>query len=775
MMSTGANALTKAVYVTFSQRGDVMRNSFVRCFCVALVANLAACGGSDFSDNTPAGAGGAAAGSAGAGAGPGGGAGGKAGAPAGTGGAGGTAGVAGASPAGAAGASGAGTAGGGGVGGAGAAGAAAGGSAGGGGAAAGEAGQAGNAGQGGAGAAGQSGAGGQSGTAGAGGAAECEPGQFLCVGDLLRACDDSGKFVDKDACGSGLCNAIAGKCTACKAGAPTGCADEHTQTICGEDGTGSSTAACPDEKSFCSDGQCGACNSAADCPAAKVDCTEAACLDHLCGTTPSPSGTAATIQEAHDCKSRVCDGAGSAISQADPTDLPPSDMNDCTVAICNGVDPGVSNLAPGTPCGEGGKGVCTGDGVCGECVPKDTRCSGNTREICSVLGKWFQSDCSLPTPICSAGACVGVTQLAAGDAHTCAMLSNGHARCWGSSDKGQLGTMKSGPGAKEVVPVEVPQLTNATRLALGGSHSCAILADTTVACWGGNSKGQLGVGAGGLNLQAYPSPVMGLQGVVDIDLGGEFTCASREDGSLYCWGANDHGQLGLGPGAMQLAPKKLPSLAKVKLLAAGGAHMCVANGGGSDVFCWGSDDSGQLGNGQDTVGDQFSPIALSLSGVTLLAGGQAHTCAKSSTDQIICWGEDHGQQLGDKSGGSGDVNKDVPSKTYFSVDTQALALGNVHTCALVNLAIECVGYNESGQVGNGTNTIPLPGMPIAPAAVFRTSNITLTDVAEVVAGGQHTCARLYSGEVLCWGRNAEGQLGIGTGDSLKAYPTQVKW
>jgi alpha-tubulin suppressor-like RCC1 family protein len=328
-----------------------------------------------------------------------------------------------------------------------------------------------------------------------------------------------------------------------------------------------------------------------------------------CGVAPAAKGTAAATQVDHDCKVNVCDGSGAASSAPDVSDVPEPDGTGCTIKSCNaGGFPVTKSVEPGVSCGADGTGVCTGNGLCGVCVPQDTRCTGNTREVCTSKGTWSPADCSSTTPICSAGACVGVTQLAAGGAHTCALLSNGHVRCWGSSDKGQLGTMKSGPGTKENAPVELPSLTNATQLALGGSHSCAVLADTTMACWGDNASGQLGLGPGGSSVQASPSPVATLQGVKKISLGGAFTCAVREDGSLYCWGANDHGQLGVVTPGMQVAPKQVETLVGVSQLACGGSHACAAIANGATVSCWGSDSDGQLGNGDSSAEDKKFPL-----------------------------------------------------------------------------------------------------------------------------------------------------------------------
>jgi alpha-tubulin suppressor-like RCC1 family protein len=498
-----------------------------------------------------------------------------------------------------------------------------------------------------------------------------------------------------------------------------------------------------------------------------------------CGVAPAAKGTAAATQVDHDCKVNVCDGSGAASSAPDVSDVPEPDGTGCTIKSCNaGGFPVTKSVEPGVSCGADGTGVCTGNGLCGVCVPQDTRCTGNTREVCTSKGTWSPADCSSTTPICSAGACVGVTQLAAGGAHTCALLSNGHVRCWGSSDKGQLGTMKSGPGTKENAPVELPSLTNATQLALGGSHSCAVLADTTMACWGDNASGQLGLGPGGSSVQASPSPVATLQGVKKISLGGAFTCAVREDGSLYCWGANDHGQLGVVTPGMQVAPKQVETLVGVSQLACGGSHACAAIANGATVSCWGSDSDGQLGNGDSSAEDKKIPVGIpSFGPVQILGAGGLHSCAveNGNSGQVKCWGDDTENPLGFASGGFGKKSQSSPLGGKISVGPAQVALGGQHTCVLAMSLIQCSGNNADGQLGTGKiGILGLPGVPQSPTPVYREGVTVLVDVVEIAAGGNHTCARQSTGEVLCWGRNAEGQLGVGTSDLALAYPKQVK-
>ena len=132
-----------------------------------------------------------------------------------------------------------------------------------------------------------------------------------------------------------------------------------------------------------------------------------------------------------------------------------------------------------------------------------------------------------------------VVQIAAGNTHSCALLSDGTVRCWGANDQGQLG---SPTPAQSDTAVTVPRVDQAIAIAAGDSHTCALLRDGSVMCWGSNYHGQLGDGS--RTTWYIPSHVRDLTGAVELALGNSHSCARRADRVVLCWGSNDYGELG---------------------------------------------------------------------------------------------------------------------------------------------------------------------------------------------------------------------------------------
>lgn len=198
----------------------------------------------------------------------------------------------------------------------------------------------------------------------------------------------------------------------------------------------------------------------------------------------------------------------------------------------------------------------------------------------------------------------GVQQVALGDFHACALV-NGAVKCWGRNNHGQLGIGLSGDTSNVPLPV-IGLPDGIAQIAAGTEHSCAITAQGEAWCWGNNDHGQLGDGA--TTDHAAPAPVMGLGGrALSMAAGKEHTCALLEDGKVKCWGGGERGQLGNGAWADSLAPVlvQLPAGFRVAQIASGGSHMCARSLGGN-VSCWGWNYAGQLGNG--TFDDANTPI-----------------------------------------------------------------------------------------------------------------------------------------------------------------------
>ncbi len=399
------------------------------------------------------------------------------------------------------------------------------------------------------------------------------------------------------------------------------------------------------------------------------------------------------------------------------------------------------------------------------------------------------------------GTRLAVTQLVSGGSHTCALLSDGTVKCWGRADHGTLGygnTQVIGDDElpSSVGPVSVTTTPGVTvaALAAGASHTCALLSDGTVKCWGLAKDGQLGygntqdIGDDELPSSVGPVSVTTTPGVTVTKLtaGYEHTCALLSDATVKCWGGNFEGELGYGNN-LRIGDDELPSsVGPVSVTTTPGVSVTGLVGGvfetcaflsDSTVKCWGANDSGQLGYGNtDNIGDNelvssVGPIAITTTaGVTAvgLAEGGDFTCAVLSDGTAKCWGENFDGTLG--YGNTTNIgDNELPSSvgsiavtTTPGVTVKQLAAGDFHTCALLSDGtVNCWGENFDGAAGYGnTGTIGDDELPssIAPISVTTAPGVTAVGLT---SGDAFTCALLSDGTVKCWGHNDFGQLGIG--------------
>jgi alpha-tubulin suppressor-like RCC1 family protein len=354
---------------------------------------------------------------------------------------------------------------------------------------------------------------------------------------------------------------------------------------------------------------------------------------------------------------------------------------------------------------------------------------------------------SRTTPVDAIGLSSGMTSVAAGDSHSCATTAGGDVRCWGGNDWGQLG---DGTAVQRPTPVAVSGLATAvSRVAAGYDHTCALGADGTVQCWGADVYGQLGAGAH-LKLLA-PGDVQRLSsGVVQVVAGSSHTCAVTASGSVTCWGSNTDGQLGDDTNLTRSSPVEVPGASTAAIAAGGGSHTCVLTAAGG-VKCWGRNNEGQLGDGTTTP--RTTPVNVSglASGAVAVATGLYHTCAITGVGGVKCWGDNSTYQLGDSSGIGRSTPVDVGG---LASGVAGVAAGESHTCALTTAGgVKCWGRNHEGQLGDGTMAVSAIPVDVAGLA---------SGVVAIAAGQQHTCALTSGGGVKCWGRNYEGQLGVGT-------------
>ena len=349
-----------------------------------------------------------------------------------------------------------------------------------------------------------------------------------------------------------------------------------------------------------------------------------------------------------------------------------------------------------------------------------------------------------------------VTQLTAGSSHTCALISNGTVRCWGSSSDGELGNgvpVDAGAPAQSS-PVQVVNLGFVTQIAAGGLHTCAVLGDGTIRCWGENIRGELGNGSNvDSSTSVQPTAVTG---ATQVTAGLFHTCALINDGTVRCWGKNSDGQLGDGTSTDRSTAVAVSGVSGATQISAGDDFTCARINDGT-VRCWGLNADGQLGDGnRDT--NSLTPVAVSgLSGVRKVAAGSSHTCAivVAGNPGVKCWGINHRGELGHGSI-SGDVTTPIEVALLYPggpASVVDLAAGGDHTCALVSDAtVRCWGLNDSGELGDGSTA--------SAAAPVLTGG--LANATQVTTGTTHSCKLINDGTVACWGGNSQGQVGDGT-------------
>lgn len=365
----------------------------------------------------------------------------------------------------------------------------------------------------------------------------------------------------------------------------------------------------------------------------------------------------------------------------------------------------------------------------------------------------------------------GATAIAAGPYHACALRIDGTVWCWGENGNGQLGI---GSTTDQNAPARVSGIEDAIAITAGGSdaggsngHTCALLRDSSVQCWGDNYAGQLGDDS--TTDRWSPVAVAGGGSYKQISAGQLHTCGVRFSGEAYCWGHNNVGQLGLGNTA---TPQRTPVAmtgglaANVVEISAGGLHTCgrVVTGA---VYCTGSDSAGQLGDGSGTS-TRSTPVEISsLGSVPQITAGYLHTCARAIGGKLRCWGSNTNGQVG-----NGD-NFNQYGPALVSVISNAVQLGKTsfgsHQCAIVvTTHVNCWGDNADGQLGNGL----APNDSNVPVEV-QSDDSSIGGIIDVAGGANFTCALSMFGQVYCWGDNRFGQLGDGT-NTDRPYATQVR-
>ena len=409
-------------------------------------------------------------------------------------------------------------------------------------------------------------------------------------------------------------------------------------------------------------------------------------------------------------------------------------------------------------------------------------------------------------PVAVAGI-TDATAITTGDDHSCALHQAGTISCWGNNSDGQLGdgtlitpiyyetpttteaprrqpnqnttTTQAAPPTlsyrtndySSSVPVGVAGIADATAITAGDGHSCALHQDGTISCWGSNSDGRLGSrtlitpsyyepptttqeprrqpNQNTTTTQAadYSSSVpVGVAGITDataITAGYNHSCALHQNGTISCWGSNGSGQLGNGTYNSSRVPVGVAGITDATAITVNDfyypGHSCALHKGGT-ISCW--------GDGGGTPVDSSVPAAVAgIADATAITAGWQHSCALHQNGTISCWGNNDFGQLGNGT----EDDSSVPVGVVGIADATAITAGDGHSCALhQDGTISCWGGNSDGRLGS-SGTYNDSSVPVGVAGI--------TDATAITAGGAHSCALHQAGTISCWGGNRDGQLG----------------
>ncbi|HIL65378.1 MAG TPA: hypothetical protein EYG33_04340, partial [Candidatus Poseidoniales archaeon] len=356
-------------------------------------------------------------------------------------------------------------------------------------------------------------------------------------------------------------------------------------------------------------------------------------------------------------------------------------------------------------------------------------------------------------PFVNLGTNASIDKIVMGESHSCALFTNGSVKCWGESSVLGLGYSSSNGGfgdgyleTGDTLPfIQFPAGRTATMIEAGKSHTCAVMDNNDLICWGDNSKGQLGLGdtdkrgdsAGEIGTNFAVTSVPTGRTVDSLGLGWDHTCAIWDNASVSCWGGNDNGQLGL-------------------------------------------DSTTSIGDGSGEMGDNLAFVTLPYS-ATQITSGDGFTCAvlqETSTKGVYCWGLNDYGQLGVESttsvgDGAGTSMSSITETDLSATDILALDAGEDHVCAIIIYSswtpVKCwgngadgrLGYGSQDPRGTGPGSTSGMGSNLGYVRLTSSSNHFVVDTTDIEVGSGTTCVILNIGDVICWGSNGIGQLGYG--------------
>jgi alpha-tubulin suppressor-like RCC1 family protein len=346
---------------------------------------------------------------------------------------------------------------------------------------------------------------------------------------------------------------------------------------------------------------------------------------------------------------------------------------------------------------------------------------------------------------------------AGSNGHSCGLDAAGKAYCWGNNNSGQLGN-NDPTHTNSIIPVAVSNAAsgavNFSSITAGDIFTCGLSLDGTAYCWGSNFGGRLGNTAFDSDIPVLVSnPVLG-QKYANISAGYSHTCMTTVSSNIaYCWGDNSAGQLGIPITTIDSnVPVLVSGFQTFVSLSAGNEFTCgIAPN--FVAYCWGNNDSGQLGNNDPTHTNSSTPVVVDGGTTTYssISTGNSFSCAINLNKNAFCWGSNNNGQLGNST----IVDSDTPAAVNGGLKFSSIATGGFHTCAVaVSGDAYCWGFDGNGQLGNG---LPLANV-LTPSLVSAPTG-GAASYSSLSVGFGHVCSISTNGNAFCWGLNTVGQLG----------------
>lgn len=377
--------------------------------------------------------------------------------------------------------------------------------------------------------------------------------------------------------------------------------------------------------------------------------------------------------------------------------------------------------------------------------------------------------------------------------YSCAVAYDNKVYCWGRNAYGQLG---DGTTDQRLTPVAVDTTgalsgktvkivsTNAT--SVGAGHTCAIASDDKVYCWGGGVLGHGVITSSTTPVAVNTTGLLSGKTIKSISVGGSHACAIASDDNAYCWGSNNYGQLGDNTGLSSQVPVAVYkggalSGKTIKIISTGHQHTC-ALASDNNVYCWGFNMHGQLGNNADSgYTPNIAPIPVSTTnGVSALynktvksiSARDNDTCVVASDNKAYCWGDNREGQLG--IGGSDSSPHSVPVAVINTGMLSGKDILFVSTGGVSGYAIDsdgkiyCWGNNSYGSFGDGSTV-----SNYSPKQTGNVGALNGKSIKSLFIGSTNACVISTDNLSYCWGRNHFGQLGIGSTSEYQPSPVAV--